>query len=356
MKNSIGLLLVGFLSISSIGHATRLKDLATIRGVRSNQLVGYGLVVGLNGTGDSKLEGTNKSMIRMLDKLGMKIEGDGTSKNVAAVLVTADLPAFARAGNKIDIKVHSIGDAASLVGGTLVMTPLRAANQEIYAVAQGQILTASLTEASAVGRVPNGASIEKDLAEEFSGRKMFRIALKQPDFTTAARAAKALNERLGGLYASAKDGATIDLITPYSFEGKGVELLATIEAVDVNPDEYAKVVINQKTGTVIIGDRVRVSKVAISHGSLSIKVSDEPPVLSAPLNGARGLASAQPPSTAPSGPAKLKDQRVNIVDKSASVGDLVRSLNQLGVTPKDLVSILESIKAAGALHGDLEIL
>lgn len=312
-------------------EAARLKDIASIRGVRSNQLVGYGIVVGLSGTGDSKSEYTNKSITRMLDKLGMKVNGDAASKNVAAVLLTASLPPFARAGNKIDITINSIGDASSLKGGTLVQTPLRAADQQIYAVAQGSMIVGYSAGGvhETVARIPNGAIIERDIGEEFSSKKLFRLTLNNSDFTTAARVAKIINIDLAGKYASAKDASTIDLVSPPAFEGKGVELLALIESLDVDTDTRAKVVVNEKTGTVVIGKGVRISPVAITHGDLSLKVG-----------------SGQ----------KKKDQRIMDLKTEVSVGELVQAMNELGVSPKDLITILQNIKAAGALQGDIEIL
>lgn len=319
--------------LSGSAEAARVKDIANVRGVRDNQLIGYGVVVGLKGTGDSKAEFTNKSIVRMLDKLGMKVEDkDIASKNVAAVLITASLPAFARAGNKLDVTVNSIGDAASLAGGTLIQSPLRAADQNIYAVAQGSVLVGTGADSHAtVARVPNGAIIERDVAEDFTSRKMFRLTLHNPDFTTAARLSKRINMDLSGKYATAKDAGTVDIIVPFSYEGRAVELLASIESLDVTPDTRAKVIVNEKTGTVVIGDTVRISRVAISHGELSVKVDGGKP--------------------------KGKDaDRVAVFDSGTSVGDLVRSLNQLGVSPRDLITVLQNIKAAGALQGELEIL
>lgn len=315
-------------------QAARLKDIASIRGVRENQLIGYGLVVGLKGTGDGKSEFTTKSLIRMFDRLGMKIDNnDLTTKNAAAVIITAKLPAFAKAGNPLDVTVSAIGDASSLQGGTLLQAPLRAANEQIFAVAQGTIsITGDGKDLHLTsGRIPNGAIIEKDIQADFSARKMFRLTLHNPDFTTVTRAALTINKELGGYYASAKDAGTIDLITPFAYENKGVELLATIESIEVNPDSRAIVIINEKTGTVVIGDRVKISKVALSHGNLSIKVQD------------------------PKDAKKTIEEKVGLIE-GISVGDLVQSLNKLGVTPKDLISILQSIKAAGALHGELEVL
>ncbi|HMN67608.1 MAG TPA: flagellar basal body P-ring protein FlgI [Bdellovibrionales bacterium] len=315
-------------------EAARLKDIANIRGVRGNQLVGYGVVVGLAGTGDSKSEFTNKSIERMLDRLGVKVSGkDVSSKSVAAVVVTANLPPFARSGNKLDITVSTLGDASSLKGGTLVQTPLRAADQQVYAVAQGSLVVGFSGSGvhENVARLPNGAMIERDIGQEFASRKMFRLTLHNPDFTTAARVVKVINKELAGKYSTALDAGTIDVVSPPPFEGKGVELLAMIESLDINPDQAARVVVNEKTGTVVIGHGVKVSRVAISHGDLTVKVGGE---------------SA----------GKKDGERIMVMEESANVGDIVKAMNKFGVTPKDLITILQSIKAAGALHGDLEIL
>ena len=330
--------LVPFITVALAipSYAARVKDIANVRGVRDNQLIGYGIVVGLKGTGDSKAEFTNKSISRMLDKLGNKVEDkEVASKNVAAVIITASLPAFARAGNKMDITVSSVGDASSLQGGTLLQTPLRAADQQIYAVAQGSVLVGGGSDAHpTVGRLPNGAIIERDVAEDFTSRKMFRLTLHNPDFTTSARLAKKINLDLSGKYATAKDAGTVDIVVPFAYEGRAVELLASIESLEVTPDARARVIVNEKTGTVVIGENVRISRVAISHGDLTVKVEG-------------------------TGKNKSKDQaadRVAVLDTGTSVGDLVKAMNNLGVSPKDLITILQNIKAAGALQGELEIL
>lgn len=332
MKKTIFALLI--LGLSSNVDAARLKDIANIRGVRSNQLIGYGIVVGLSGSGDSKSEFTNKSMERMFDRLGMKVDGkDIASKSVAAVIVTANLPAFARAGNKLDVTVSTVGDASSLKGGVLLQTPLRAADQQVYAVAQGPLLIgySGTGVFETVARAPNGAMIERDMGQEFASRKMFRLTLHNPDFTTAARTSKVINKELSGKYAAALDAGTIDVISPPSYEGKGVELLALIEGLDINPDQPARVVVNERTGTVVIGMGVKISKVAISHGDLSVKVGGD-------------------------SSGKKDGDKVVVLEESANVGDIVNAMNKLGVSPKDLITILQAIKAAGALHGDLEIL
>jgi flagellar P-ring protein precursor FlgI len=325
------------LLLSTTSFAARLKDISSIRGVRENQLIGYGIVVGLKGTGDGKSEFTGKSVARMLDKLGVKLDTQQVdSKNVAAVIVTATLPAFGKAGNPLDVTVNALGDAASLEGGTLLQTPLRAANEQIYAVAQGSVMIGGegKNAFTTVGRVPNGAIIEKDVGADFSSRKMYRLTLHNPDFITAARSILTINKELGGQYATAKDAGTIDIVTPFAYENRGVELLATIEAIEINPDSKARVIVNERTGTVIIGDKVKISRVAISHGTLSVKVTGK--------DGKTAKDAAE--------------EKVMVLDSGVSVGDLVQALNKLGVTPKDLISILQSIKAAGALHGELEIL
>ncbi len=333
-------------------EAARLKDIANIRGVRENQLVGYGLVVGLKGTGDGKSEFTSKSFVRMLDTMGVKLtQTEIESKNVAAVLITANLPEFARAGNKLDVTVHSIGNASSLQGGTLVQTPLRAANQQVYAVAQGPVIVS--TDASGkgqltVGRAPDAATVERDIEAEFSGRKMLRLTLQNPDFTTAARTAQTVNADLGGKYAVAKDGGTVDVIVPPQYDGNAVELLATIESLEINPDTRAKVVINEKTGTVVIGEKVRISKVAISHGNISVSVG----VSGGDRVNARGPASVTVAQTN----KKEGGAHTALVGGEANVGEIVNALNGLGISPKDLITILQNIKAAGALQGELEIL
>jgi flagellar P-ring protein precursor FlgI len=330
------LLILSILLLTVDSQAARLKDIANIRGVRENQLIGYGLIVGLAGTGDGESEFTSKSMARMLDTMGMKVENkDVKSKNVAAVMITANLPAFARSGNKIDVTVHSIGDASSLEGGTLIQTPLRAANKEVYAVAQGSVLVGQDSSGGkgikTVASVPNGAIIERDMDMEFASRKMLRLSLHNADFTTSARTAHVINRELGGKYAVAKDSSTIDLVVPPTYEGNAVEFMAVIEGLDVNPDAQAKVVINERTGTVVIGENVRISKIAISHGNISITIGD----------------------------TKGKEEKTGktaVFGGEANVGDIVKGLNSLGISPKDLITILQNIKAAGALHGDLEVL
>lgn len=318
--------------------AARIKDVSAVKGVRENILIGYGIVVGLKGSGDSSTDVTGQSLSRLFSKLGLEIQQNANirSKNAAAVIVTAKLPPFARAGNRIDVTVSSIGDASSLEGGTLLVTPLRAGDQNVYAVAQGSVSIGSVADGSSknfptVGRVVSGATIEKDIDINFAGKKSFRLALHDADFTTAARMTQLINQELGGKFASAKDSGTIDVIVPFSYEGNTVDLLALIENIQVNVDARAKVVLNERTGTVILGGNVSIHPVAISHGDLTIEVKD---------TAARGNRS----------------KRITEVQEGTSVADLVKVLNSIGAQPRDLTAIFQMLKQVGALQGELEVI
>lgn len=328
-----------FAALSTLFSATtvsaaRVKDIASIKGVRENLLIGYGLVVGLKGTGDSGTDITSKSMVRLFEKMGIQTgASDFKSKNVAAVIITAKLAPFARAGTRMDVTVSSVGDASSLEGGTLLITPLRAGDQNVYAVAQGPVSLGGLTDGSGKGtfpttaRVPNGALIEKEVDGNFTSKKTFVLSLNNPDFTTSARLARLINTELGGRYAVARDSGTIDIIVPFNYEGNGVELLATIENLQINPDSKARVVLNERTGTIVIGENVRIENIAISHGDLSIEV----------------------------GGAKGPKEKVGFIGGS-NIKEIVKALNTLGVSPKDLTAIFQALRASGALQADLEVL
>jgi flagellar P-ring protein precursor FlgI len=318
-------------------QAARLKDVATVKGVRENILIGYGIVVGLKGTGDSSAEVTGQSLNRLFGKLGLDVTAGQTvkSKNAAAVIVTAKLPPFARVGNRLDVTVSSIGDAPSLEGGTLLVTPLRAGDQNVYAVAQGNVSIGSIADGTTknfptVGRVVDGATIEKDLDTNFATKKNFRLSLHHADFTTAARIAAVINGELGGKFASARDSGTIDVVVPFNYDGNTVELLATLENIQVNVDSKARVVLNERTGTVVMGDRIAIMPVAISHGDLAIEV--------------KGASKGTRP------------ERIAELKNSANVSDLVKALNALGVQPKDLTAIFQTLKETGALQAELEIM
>jgi flagellar P-ring protein precursor FlgI len=308
--------------------------------VRENILIGYGIVVGLRGTGDSSTDVTGQSLARLFGKLGLDVQGNAAvkSKNAAAVIVTSSLPPFARVGNRLDITVSSIGDSSSLEGGVLLVTPLRAGDQSVYAVAQGPVTIGSIADGTTknfptVGRVVAGATIEKDVDTNFAAKKNFRLSLHNPDFTTAARIAAVINGDLGGKFASARDSGTIDVVVPFNYEGNSVELLAALENIQVNVDNKAKVVLNERTGTVVMGDRISISPVAISHGDLAIEVKAE----GGDKKGGRS-------------------ERLVELKGGGSVSDLVKALNALGVQPKDLTAIFQSLREAGALQADLEIM
>lgn len=314
-------------------NAARIKDVATIKGVRENILIGYGIVVGLKGTGDSSADVTSQSLGRLFNKLGLDSQGSGgiKSKNAAAVIVTAKLPAFARIGNRIDITVSSIGDASSLEGGTLIVTPLRAGDQNVYAVAQGPVSLGGIADGSSkafptVGKIVSGAMVEKDIETNFFNKKSIRMTLNSPDFTTAARISAMVDTEVGGKYATARDAATIDVIVPFHYDGKTVEFMALIENISVQLDSKAKVVLNERTGTVVMGEKISIAPVAIAHGDLTIDIG----------NGKKGS--------------------VGEIKGSSNVSELVKGLNALGVQPKDLTAILQTLKSMGALQAEVEVL
>lgn len=325
-------LLAAITPVNSYANSSRLKDVVTVKGVRENPIIGYGLVIGLNGTGDSGGEITNSSLKKMFEKLGLNPRNEVSSKNVASVIVTAKLPPFGRIGQRIDLVISSIGDASSLAGGTLIVTPLKGGDDQVYAVASGQISIGGLKKGSkfaTTGTIPSGATIEREIATEFEKKNSLRLSLNNPDFTTAARIEKTINEELGGKYASAKDSSTIDLIVPPNYERNVVQLLALIENFRVHTDSIAKIVFNERTGTLVAGGDVMVKPVAISHGDLTIEVK-----------GAGGKAGDK--------------ASVYHLDKGTTLSDLVKSLNAFGVSSEDLISIFQTLKKDGALVGELE--
>jgi flagellar P-ring protein precursor FlgI len=351
MKTTLGglIALLSFLGPTALGATTvgaRIKDIAAVKGVRENLLIGYGLVVGLKGTGDSSTDVTSKSLGRLFGKLGLDVEKNASvkSKNAAAVIVTSKLPAFARSGTQIDLTVSSIGDASSLEGGVLLVTPLRAGDQQVYAVAQGTVTLGTLTDGKStfptVGRVVSGGTVEKDVENNFSTKKSFRLSLNNPDFTTCARLVALVNSELGGKFASARDSATIDVVVPFNYDGNVVDLMARVENIRVVTDTKAKVVLNERTGTVVMGDKVSISPVAISHGDLSIQVNGK--------KGGDRLVELKPGERA--------DSNKGLANGNATVSDLVKLLNTLGVQPKDMTAIFQTIKATGALQAELELL
>lgn len=346
--------------------AIRIKDIATFRGVRSNQLVGYGLVVGLNGTGDSDdAIFTLQSMSSMLERMGVTVNPDDIKvKNVAAVMVTTELPPFARLGNRLDTLVNSIGDAKNLQGGTLLFTPLKGADGQVYAVAQGPISTGGFEAGGAsgskvqknfptVGRVVQGALVEREIPFNLNQKDTLTLALNKPDFTTATRVAQAINAGLPGSGARTQDSGTIHVAVPPDYANQIVQLIAAIEGLNVSPDTVSRVVINERTGTVIMGENVRISTVAIAHGNLSIQIQETKNV-SQPLPFAPGGRT----TVTPESDLLVQEGRkpLYLMESGVSIGDVVRALNALGVSPRDLISILQALKAAGALQAELEVI
>ena len=375
------------LFFSAKASAVRIKDLASIKGIRHNQLIGYGLVVGLNGTGDKQGTGfTVQSLVNMIERMGIHIdENDVTVKNVAAVMVTAKIPPFARIGNKIDVVVSSIGDAKSLQGGTLLLTPLRGVDRKVYALTQGPISVGGFSAGGAagggvtknhptVGRISRGATIEREIPVSMQDKQELTITLNNPDFTTAIRACNVINEKLGRVVATATDSGTLKLYIPENFQNRVVQMVATVENLEVTPDTIARVVLNEKTGTVVIGENVRISTVAVAHGNLSIQIKERTmvsqplPFAPAPPDGTTtqqfqledGTVVAPGGQTVVSPDSEVAVQeeknRLLLVPTGSTIGELVRALNAIGVTPRDLITIFQSIKAAGALQAELEII
>ncbi|RKQ72165.1 flagellar P-ring protein precursor FlgI [Litorimonas taeanensis] len=340
----------------------KIKDIVDIEGVRGNDLVGYGLVIGLDGTGDTIRNSpyTEEALSNLLERLGVNIQGsDFRPNNVAAVLVTASLRPFARVGSKIDINVSSIGDAKSLAGGTLVMTPLNAADGEVYALAQGSVLVsgfkaegegASITEGVPTsGTIPNGARIEKEINFDFQSLRKVRLALRSPDFTTAERIETKINQGLGGKHARLMDSGTVELDLS-KLSQSPAHIIGKIENYTLKPAQVARVVIDQRSGTIVLDQNVKVSSVAIAQGNLSIKITEDP-VVSQPNPFGYG-ETIQVPRTGIS----VRDGEpgnIAILDDSVTLPDLVGGLNALGVTPREMIDILKSIKTAGALHAEL---
>ncbi|NOX26153.1 MAG: flagellar basal body P-ring protein FlgI [Deltaproteobacteria bacterium] len=370
---------ISFLLLISIGSlsaspviAARLKDMATVEGVRSNQLVGYGLIVGLSGTGDgNKSIFTTQGLANMLKNLGMPVnEGDLKVKNVAGVLVTANLPPFIKDGQTIDVTISSLGDATSLQGGTLIVTPLKGLDGKTYAMAQGPVSVGGFKTVGTpppgsqvnhltVARIPSGATVEREVPISLTGKNNLTILLDNPDFTTVTRMSKAINDYLGGEYAAAQDGGTVKVRVPKRFKGHEISLLADLESLDIRPDSIARVVIDERTGTVVMGENVRISQLALAHGSLSIvvKAKTGSPVPSGMVG--RILTDAMlkkmtaqiTNASAPSTRAKLAALKPGI-----TIGELVRALNSVGAAPRDLIAIFQAIKAAGAMQAELKII
>ncbi len=357
-------LLLQFMAFDAM--AARLKDIASVQGLRENQLVGYGLVVGLAGTGDgTQVKFTIKSIRNIMERMGIiSIDPNQVKvKNVAAVLVTAKMPPFAKIGQKIDVVVSSLGDAKSLLGGTLILTPLKGADGKIYALAQGPISVGGYSAGGAganvqknhptAGRIPNGATVEREIPVDLLSKKELKINLFRPDFTTAERAVDAINDVLGAPFARAIDAETVSVRVPPEYEDSPISLMAAIENVEISPDTKAKVVLDERTGTVVMGKNVQISTVAVAHGNLSIQIKESPQV-SQPAPFSRQGQTVVTPGTE----VKVNETggRLIVLKHGSTIGELVAALNAVGVTPRDLIAIMQSIKASGALQADLQVI
>ena len=375
------------LVIASDSGAARVKDIANIGGIRDNQLISYGLVVGLAGTGDSIDNGfTKETLANMLSRQGLAMKevsrNNLSSDNIAAVIVTAELPPFAKIGTRIDVMVSSIGDANNLQGGTLLMTPLRGADGKVYAVAQGAIAIGGFAASgggssvsknhTTVGRIANGAFVEKELLYDFEKEESLSINLYNPDFTTATRLAAVINDGIADIEAKLVDSVTVTVKPKESFSGNIIRLVSAIENLDVTVDFPAVVVMNEKTGTVVMGENVRISTVAVAHGNLLIQIKEEtqvsqpqafapaPPDGSVATNVTGGTVMAPGGQTVVTTEADIKakeeEGHLKVVPQGVTIQEVVKALNAIGVSPRDLITILQTIKAAGALHADLKLI
>lgn len=361
-----GCLFSAFCAVTPAQGVSRIKDIADFEGVRDNQLVGYGLVVGLNGTGDNikSVDFTKESLISMLDQIGINARGGQIkAKNVAAVMVTANLPAFARQGSRIDVMVSAIGDAKDLQGGTLLATPLVGANGEVYALAQGQVAVNAVSARGATesvvkgvptsGRIANGAIVENEIPFSLNSLDSIQIALRNPDFTTSRRVADAINAHLGTNIANAIDPATITLEIPAEYQDKIVDLMTKVEQIKVEPDQLAKVVIDETSGIIVIGKDVKINRLAIAQGNLTIRIT-EVPFVSQPLPFSNGETVVGVNTAIDINEGV--DSKLSVLETGVNLQELVNGLNALGVTPRDLISILQAIKASGALQADIEVI
>jgi flagellar P-ring protein FlgI len=348
------------------GATSRIKDLANVEGVRQNQLIGYGLVVGLNGTGDTlnNIPFTKQSLQAMLERLGVNIRGAQLrTGNVAAVMVTANLPAFGTQGTRMDVTVSALGDSKSLQGGTLLVTPLLGADGNVYSVAQGSVAIGGFqAEGDAskitrgvptVGRIANGAIIEREIDFALNRLKQLRLALRNADFTTAKRIAAAVNDFIGSAVAEPLDPSTVELTVPAKFVGNVVSLLTEIEQLQIEPDLAAKIVIDERSGIIVMGRDVRVSMVAVAQGNLTVTISETPQV-SQPNAFSRGGTTTVVPRTRIG--VQEDGKKLALVKEGVSLQQLVDGLNALGIGPRDLIAILQAIKAAGAIQADIEVM
>lgn len=363
----VALLLLGLPMPSAVAGGVRIKDIASVEGVRDNMLVGYGLVVGLKGTGDSLTNApfTEQSLKGMLERMGVNTrDANMKTKNVAAVMVTATLPPFASQGSRVDVTVSAMGDAKDLMGGTLLVTSLMGADGEVYAVAQGQLSVGGFTASGAAqtvskgvptsARIANGALVEREVAFDLASLPTLRLSLRNPDITTAQRVANVINANIGAGTARAVDSSGIVLTSPAPMRGNPIAFLTAVEQLRVEPDQYAKVVIDEQSGVIVMGADVRISKVAIAQGNLTVTVTETAQV-SQPAPLSEGGTTEVVPRTDIQ-VDEGGDKQLVVLSDAPTLNELVKGLNALGIGPRDMITILQAIKAAGALQADLEVL
>lgn len=360
------ILAIIILLASSQAMAIRIKDIATFEGVRHNQIIGYGLIVGLQGTGDkSGTTFTTQTLVNMLKRMGITVPAKQVRvKNVAAVMVTADLHPFVKPGSKIDVLVSSMGDASSLQGGTLLTTPLKGVDGKVYAIAQGPISIGGFVIAGAaagvqknhptVGRIVQGATVEREVPIRWQGKDDMTIKLNQPDFTTAERMAALIKATLPTSNAKPVDASTVKFDVPGNYRENLAVMVARLERLEIQPDAIAKVIIDERTGTVVMGENVRISTVAIAHGSLSIQIREGATVSQPGPLAPRGAETVVTPTTEVS--VEEGGDKLMMIEAGPTINDVVKAINAIGATPRDLIMIFQAIKAAGALHADLEII
>src|SRR5437870_6660117 len=353
------------LSVASASATSRIKDLANIEGVRQNQLIGYGLVVGLNGTGDTlnNIPFTKQSLQAMLERLGVNIRGQALrTGNVAAVMVTANLPPFGTQGTRMDVTVSALGDSKSLQGGTLLVTPLLGADGNVYSVAQGSVAiggfqaegdAAKITRGvPTVGRIANGAIIEREIDFALNRLSQVRLALRNPDFTTAKRIAAAVNDFIGGAIAEPLDPSTVQISVPKKYPGNVVALLTEVAQLQIEPDLAGKIVIDERSGIIVMGRDVRVSTIAVAQGNLTVTISETPQV-SQPAPLSRGQTRVVPRTRIG---VQEEGKKLALVREGVSLQQLVDGLNAPGIGPRDMIAILQAVKAAGAIQADIEMM
>ncbi|MBU3656274.1 MAG: flagellar basal body P-ring protein FlgI, partial [Alphaproteobacteria bacterium] len=354
---------------STPAHASaRLKDIANVQGVRDNLLVGYGLVVGLNGTGDklSSAMFTRESLIAMLERLGVNARDDKLdAKNIAAVMVTATLPPFTRQGSRIDVTVSALGSSSSLQGGTLLVTPLMGADGEVYSVAQGSVAIAGFQAQGAsgssvtrgvptVGRIASGAIVERELSFDFNNMNSINLSLRNPDFTTADRISQTINKALKQGVAFPTDPATVTVQVPSSYKQNLVAMITDIEQLPIEVDQPAKVVIDEQSGVIVIGQNVRISPVAIAQGNLTIRITETPQVSQPNAFSQGGTTEVVPRSQIQVD--EQADRKLAVLNSGVSLQEMVNGLNALGIGPRDMITILQAIKAAGAMQAEIEVM